>query len=230
MPRFRRRFYRRPRPYGDPYAVPPPTVDPYAVVEERVEERDVVGDAVPRPPAYWRADNPWFWLALLGVLAILVVLVVLLAAAADDDDGTRTLTVSAQGVSVPSVIGLNYVDAGRTVDSAGLVADTFPVASGETLGTVVAQAPDAGTTLQPGEGVRLDVALGTESAPAVVVPDVTGPAAVDARSLARQAGFTTRTLYREAPSAEEEGEVILQRPRPGRSATQLTQITLYVGT
>ena len=235
MARFRRRFYRRPRRYAeDPYAVAPPTRDPY-LVEERVET--VVDDVPPRPR--WPLDSPWFWLALFGILTLVAVLTIILVQTVDDDPAP-TVTISAETantidaplaevVPVPNVVGTNYVEAGRTIDSLGLVADTFPVASGQPLGTVVAQAPAPDTDVPPAQIVHLDVALGPATPPAAVVPDVTGPPALDARVIARQAGFTSRTIYRDAPSADEQGEVIDQDPPARTNAPQLTQITLYVG-
>jgi len=65
--------------------------------------------------------------------------------------------------------------------------------------------------------VRLDVAVGEGPRPEETVPDLTGPEAVDARSICREAGFTCRTVYRDAPSQEELGEVLDQRPPPAWS-------------
>jgi beta-lactam-binding protein with PASTA domain len=65
--------------------------------------------------------------------------------------------------------------------------------------------------------------------PTGTVPDVTGPNELEARATARESGFTVRTIDRPAPSPEERGEVILQRPAPGTTAPLLTQIQLFVG-
>ena len=76
---------RRRYPFRRP---PPPPVDPYAYEERYVEE---YGPGPRRP----LAENPFFWLALLGVVALLIALIVLLAQAADDDGRDRTVTVGA---------------------------------------------------------------------------------------------------------------------------------------
>ena len=228
----RRRFYRRPRRYRDPYVgdpyADPYAPEPYAVVEETVEETIVPADVPPVRP--FRADSPWFWLALLGILALVIVLaVVLIDAANDDPSPTVTVGADAAAIDVPNVVGQNHVDAGRAVDSLGLVADTFPIASDVAAGFVTQQAPAPGTEVPRGQLVHLEVALGPTARPSRTIPDVTGPPALDARERARTAGFTVRTIYRDAPSPEEAGEVLLQEPAAGATAPELTQITLYVG-
>ncbi|MGH3104937.1 MAG: PASTA domain-containing protein, partial [Gaiellaceae bacterium] len=132
-------------------------------------------------------------------------------------------------VEVPGVLNIGFVDAANVLEQLGLVADTFPVVSREPRGAVVSQNPGAGAKLAKGKTVRLNVALGTGSRGAVSIPDLTGPDERAARDQARQAGFTVRTLRRDAPSRDEVGEVIFQEPEPGRRVPVLTQITIYVG-
>lgn len=141
----------------------------------------------------------------------------------------ETVTESVETIEVPDVVGDDHVAAGATIDGMDLIADSFPVESGEPRGTVVAQDPAAGTQLPPGAHVRLAVALGPGERPTGTVPDVTGPNEVEARAIAREAGFTVRTIDRPAPTPEERGEVILQRPAPGTTAPILAQIRLFVG-
>ena len=134
-----------------------------------------------------------------------------------------------QPVQVPDVVGLSYIEAGSTIEGEGLVGDSYPVASTETRGTVVAQRPTGGTQLKEGDTVRVNVALGGGARKTREVPDVTGPQASDARATLRRAGFTVRTQYRRPPSAEELGEVLTQQPAPGTSAPDLTQVAIFVG-
>jgi eukaryotic-like serine/threonine-protein kinase len=285
------------------YGPPPPDRPPVGpgpgepVTEVTEVRRSPEGPAGPRPP-WWR-DNVWFWLALAGVVAVLIVLIAILAARddkqaagatvpsvvglrqaravavleragyeadpsrtpsaerrgividQDPDAGTalapggtvaivvssgpevvttvETVTQPAETITVPDVVGDDHVAAGATVDGRDLIADSYPVESDETRGTVISQSPAAGTEVPPGTHIRLDVAVGTGERPNATVPDVTGPNEVEARAMVREAGFTVRTIDRAAPTPEERGEVILQRPAAGTSAPVLTQIRLFVG-
>ena len=143
------------------------------------------------------------------------------------DTVTETETTEPEIVAVPGV-GSDHADAGATVEERGLVPDTYPVDSQEPRGTVVAQNPPEGTDARRGSNVRLNVSLGEGERPGAEVPDVTGLAAGEARQRLRDAGFTVRTLDRDAPEPDNVGEVILQRPEP-RTAPVLTQVTIYVG-
>jgi serine/threonine-protein kinase len=142
---------------------------------------------------------------------------------------TTTVEEPPEPVSVPDVVGQSYVEAGSSLEGQGLVADSYPVASSETRGTVVAQRPTGGTQAEEGDTVRNNVALGGGERPTREVPDVTGPKASDARATLRTSGFTVRTMYRRPPSAEEEGEVLTQEPAPGASMPDLSQVTIFVG-
>lgn len=209
----------------------------------------------PRVPPPWYGDV-WPWLLAFGLVVLAIIGGFIGYDAYNDDsadDGPQVVTVTdatggttteaettttevtttveepPEPVEVPDVVGLNHIEGGSTIEGAGLVGDSYPVASPEALGTVVAQRPTGGTQGKEGETVRMNVALGEGTRESREVPDVTGPQASDARATARRAGFTVRTLYRRPPSSEEEGEVLTQQPGPGASAPELTQITVYVG-
>lgn len=201
---------------------------------------------------------PWIWIVMLaiGVVAVAIVVVGLLADDdAGDDDGTRgagTATVvvtedendgdvangeedtgatdeEPASVVVPEVAGLDFVAAGERAEAVGLIADSYPVEADAARGRVVSQEPASGTEVAPTRRLRLNVSLGTGEQEELRVPDVTGPKAPQARRIAWERGFTTITADRDAPSAEEVDEVILQEPAAGTRAPALTQITLYVG-
>jgi hypothetical protein len=212
MARPRRPRLRRPPP-PDPYRLDP-------VIEERVvEERG------PRRVV----ESPWLWLALLaiGVAAAAIVLVAVIAARDDEPDPRPR---ARPPVSVPLAVGSDYADASTAIEELGLVADTFPVSSGQPAGRVLDQSPAAGTRLRRGERVRLNVSLGPAPLPMTPVPDVTGPPAAAARAELRRAGFTVRTIFDDAPSPREVGDVVGQHPEARALAPALTQVTIVVGT
>lgn len=142
---------------------------------------------------------------------------------------TETETVAPESVEIPDVVGLDHVEGGAQVDEAGLVANTFPVPSEEVRGTIIAQNPDPGTELSERSGVRLNVALGPGDRGSFEVPDLTGADEDEARDRCRRARFTCLTVDRDAPSEEEVGEALDQRPAAGTMAEQLSQIRLFVG-
>jgi beta-lactam-binding protein with PASTA domain len=157
---------------------------------------------------------------------------VLIVVAAEEETQTETVTetetVAPETVEVPDVVGLDHESAGREIDDLGLIANTYPVPSSDTRGTVVAQAPGAGSEVVEGSGVRLNVALGPGGLGTFDVPDFTGLEVRDALERCRRR-FTCRVLERRGPSEEEAGEVLDQEPAAGTSAEQLSQITLFVG-
>jgi beta-lactam-binding protein with PASTA domain len=220
----------------------------------RVREQEVVGRPGPPIPPPWYRDI-WPWLLALGLVVLGIVggyfayeayqdnqddePDVVTVTTTESDTGTTTEAPTTQTTTtveeppqpatVPDVVGQSYVGAGSTIEGMGLVADSYPVASSETRGTVVAQRPTGGTQAKEGDTVRNNVALGSGERPAREVPDVTGPQASDARATLRTSGFTVRTMYRRPPSAEEEDEVLTQEPAPGASLPDLSQVTIFVG-
>jgi len=141
----------------------------------------------------------------------------------------ETVTEPAVTITVPDVVGDDHVAAGATVDARDLIADSYPVESVETRGTVISQSPAAGTEVAPGTHIRLDVAIGPGERPTAIVPDLTGANEVKARATVREAGFTALTIDAIVQGSVERGEVIRQRPAAGTEAPVLTQIRLYVG-
>jgi beta-lactam-binding protein with PASTA domain len=140
----------------------------------------------------------------------------------------ETETVVPETVEVPDVVGLDHEDAGSTVDDAGLIANSYPLASDEPRGTVIAQNPSPGSEVVENSGVRLNVSLGPGELGTFRVPNLTGRDVRDALRECRRR-FTCRVIDRPAPSEDEALEVIGQRPAAGTTAEELRQITLFVG-
>ena len=100
--------------------------------------------------------------------------------------------------------------------------------------TVVVQETTTGSaeTETDVETVTVEETETGETAPTgglVEVPDVTGPPEDEARRIAEEAGFDVRVEDSDAPTAEEVGEVVLQKPDAGTRAPAGSEITLYVG-
>jgi serine/threonine-protein kinase len=136
---------------------------------------------------------------------------------------TQTTTTTAQA-SVPDVVGSTLASSVAQMRAERLLADSYPVASDEGGGTVVAQNPVGGTTVDAGSIVRLNVSTGTDR-PSLPVPDVTDANQAAARRTLSKT-FTVRTVFR---SGEQPGIVVGQLPAAGGQAKRWAQVIIYVG-
>jgi len=136
---------------------------------------------------------------------------------------TQTTTTPTQ-TTVPDAVGTTLRNAVAQMRSASLLADSYPVASDQGGGTVVAQNPDAGSRIDAGSIVRLNVSTGADR-PSITVPDVTGAGQAAARR-ALSKTFTVRTVYR---TGEQPGVVVGQLPEGGAQAKRWAQVIIYVG-
>jgi beta-lactam-binding protein with PASTA domain len=147
---------------------------------------------------------------------------------------TTTTTTTRPGTTssvatVPDVVGRREGQAVRTVQAAGFRADTYPVASSEPRGTVVAQSPRGGASARAGSTVRLNVSLGTEPRPLQPVPDVVGLDEQSARTQLRDGGFAVRTIVQDTTDPAQDGIVLEQQPQAGAQARVGSQVTITVG-
>jgi eukaryotic-like serine/threonine-protein kinase len=141
---------------------------------------------------------------------------------------TVTLTVSRgpRPISLPKLTGLPKSDAEQKLSLLGLKSQESEKESAQTAGTVLAQDPAAGTTLQRGDTVRLTVAKARPQ-----VPDVSTqhPSVDDATKTLTDAGFKVRTRE-QASAAVPEGNVVRQFPEPGTQRSSGATVTLVVST
>jgi serine/threonine-protein kinase len=93
---------------------------------------------------------------------------------------------------------------------------------------VVAQAREAGTELERGETVQVNVSIGPDPAPEASVPDVVGSPQSDARSRLASAGFEVLSLEILGSPAQV-GDVISQTPGGNASIPRGSLVILYVG-
>ncbi len=127
--------------------------------------------------------------------------------------------------AVPSVVGLPAAQAEERLEEAELEPRAEEVFSEEPEGVVVAQTPEAGEEVERDSTVRINVSKGPGE---TTVPDVVGRLVEDAQGALEEARLGARIV--EVPSAEPEGTVVAQNPRPGETARVGSQVRLNVST
>jgi len=140
---------------------------------------------------------------------------------------SSTQTVPVTTAPVPDVVGQDDVSGAGQVEAAGFVAETSPVTTSGTPGSIVQEDPAAGTDEKIGSVVRLGVAVGSNR-PSASVPNVVGQKAPAARAALLGAKLTVRTEYKKGP-AKSVGVVLSQSPSAGSSAPAYSQVTIVVG-
>jgi beta-lactam-binding protein with PASTA domain/tRNA A-37 threonylcarbamoyl transferase component Bud32 len=140
-----------------------------------------------------------------------------------------TLTVSSgkQQVAVPALTGKKFTDAQAQLQAAGLTAArTDQETTDQPAGTVLSQAPAAGTQVDKGSSVALIVA----KEPAKVdIPDVTGEDQATATAKLEAAGFVVTPRTKSIPTPDGDGTVIEESPS-GRKVHKGATITITIGT
>lgn len=86
-----------------------------------------------------------------------------------------TVAKGAAAVAVPDFTGQSQADATKTLRQQGLVAHVVDVPSSQPAGTVVAQSPAAGTKVQQGSTVRLNVAASAPASTTTATTTATTP-------------------------------------------------------
>jgi eukaryotic-like serine/threonine-protein kinase len=131
-----------------------------------------------------------------------------------------------QDVRVPSVLGLTYNEASRTLEQRG-----FKAERGESRyhnaaprGTVLEQSPTAETKEMPGTRVTLVVSAGQKYG---TIPSLIGMTRELALNALEVAGFDAGQVT-ERPSNEPRGAVIDSRPRPGTQAPMPSPVALVI--
>ena len=137
-----------------------------------------------------------------------------------------TLSDGPGSTTVPeTLLGKSLEVARQLLAQAGLViAKTSQVNSEQPPGTVLAVSPVAGTTVQAGSGVVLNIASGN-----VAVPSVLGKSEIDARTILIQFGFTPKVVQALDPTSTM-GIVLAQSPDPGAVKMFGSNVTITVNT
>jgi hypothetical protein len=126
-------------------------------------------------------------------------------------------------VSVPSVVGLTRALAVQALTNAGLVADLSSANSPSVpIGSVLDQAPIAGTSVVAGSHVSVVTSLGA------LVPNVVGATQSAASSAITVAGLTLGAVTAQSSTTVASGSVISQNPAGGASAAPGSAVAIVV--
>jgi eukaryotic-like serine/threonine-protein kinase len=129
--------------------------------------------------------------------------------------------------SVPEVTGETQADATATLAAAGLKVSVSKREVAEpAAGTVISQAPAAGTRLKVGDQVTIVVAQALEQTAA---PSVVGQSEAQAVATLTSAGFTSNTVSRTVTDPTKVGIVVQQSPAAGHKLASGATITIAVG-
>lgn len=171
------------------------------------------------PPAPAPMDKPrtpiWPWIIGLVLVAVVAALIWLPGAFSDES------------VTVPDITGMTLDTARQTLSDAGLVLgalDTGEVTAATPQGTVISQAPAAGTEVDKGIAVDLVVA----GSSTVVVPDLKGLSQTDAEAAVIAAGLVVESILPVYSEEVPAGSVADQSPAAGTTVAQGTPVTISV--
>ena len=143
--------------------------------------------------------------------------------------GETVLMVVSRGsgsVSVQKVVGMTQEDAQDALTAQGLaVGGVETVTSTLMRGTVVAQSPEAGASVQPGEAVSLTVSGGR-----VIVPELAGQREEEALERLQTVGLTCGLItYEPVDSAAQDGMVLSQSIEKFAEVLPGTTVEMTVG-
>jgi eukaryotic-like serine/threonine-protein kinase len=142
-----------------------------------------------------------------------------------DRGNTVTIWVSTGKplVAVPDVVGNPVADATSSLKVRGLRVNVVQIYSQDPIGTVIAQAPQAGVKVRQGSVVRINVSQGPRP---IAVPNVLGQSFDNAAATLQAAGFLVGRVDVEANSPA--GTVVGEDPSGGTSEPPGTKIVLSV--
>jgi eukaryotic-like serine/threonine-protein kinase len=149
------------------------------------------------------------------------------ALARQGSDVTLSVSSGPKTVSVPLVVGDSQAVASAEIESRGLVANVVKRKSTTEQGQVLAQTPDAGTRVDQGSTVTIEVSSGAAKA---TVPNVIGRTQSGATSALHSKGFAVVVREQSVDIPSQDGRVIDQFPAPEEMAAKGSTVTIFVGT
>ena len=143
--------------------------------------------------------------------------------------GETVLMVVSHGsgsVSVQKVVGMTQEDAQDALTAQGLALGEVEVVTSTLMrGTVIAQSPEAGASVQPGEAVSLTVSGGR-----VIVPELAGQREEEALERLQTVGLTCGLItYEPVDSAAQDGMVLSQSIEKFAEVLPGTTVEMTVG-
>ncbi|HXW58189.1 MAG TPA: PASTA domain-containing protein, partial [Solirubrobacteraceae bacterium] len=132
-------------------------------------------------------------------------------------------------VHVPDLTGQSQTAAESALTTAGLTVGsvTQQVSSKQAPGTVVAQSPSAGSSLNGGQSVDLVIAQAPKD---VTVPSVVGQDEAAAAAALGAAGLNPKTASAGTTEPAQVGLVLRQSPSAGQQVRKGASVTITVGT
>jgi eukaryotic-like serine/threonine-protein kinase len=143
--------------------------------------------------------------------------------------GTRVRLLVSQGpelTSVPDVLGLSRSSADSRLRSEGLGVGVREQESEEPEGTVIAQDPAGGSSVDQGTTVTITVSTGI---PQASVPNVVGLGAADAATQLGNAGLVPVQREQTVTEPSDDGVVIDQRPGAGTELDEGSEVVIIIG-
>ena len=140
---------------------------------------------------------------------------------------TYVLSLGAEKVAVPNVVGKSQSDAMAALKNAGFEVSVSEESSSEVKqGNVIRQSPDANGSLEKGGTVSITVSSGKKASS---VPNVVGKSKGSAQTTLSNAGFNVSTEYQSSSSVKQ-GAVISQTPEGGSSLESGKTVHLVIST
>lgn len=132
-----------------------------------------------------------------------------------------------EATRTPRLVGLPLERASRLARDANLPVTRVSFSPDDAPAQrVIAQQPEPGTVLEPGEGLELVVSRGAQT-PEAPVPDLVGLELDEARRELRALGFRQVEAVPSSLSFDRPNAVNAQFPPPGEAAPVSTAVTLY---
>lgn len=131
------------------------------------------------------------------------------------------IALRAREVPVPKVVGLDFAEAGRAIESAGLALkmdDSHPFSDTVPAGRIATQDPAPGLVVRRGRGVRVWMSAGSRSS---VVPKLVGEAERSAQARSTTDGLEVAVAADIRSSDFPPDSVVAQDHPPGSRATRI---------